>query len=736
MLSTKESFRKLSNRIIVLILVQMMIISVVGFNSTNVLAIPTPDEKIRMELSFSEETYSQDFHYNHSINDNWNSTIWEADIKVTQQVFFYFTEQGNDNDILANSYLSLVLPNNEEYMLNDYTLANSEREYNISEDFYVIRGFFHADIEGEWGLKINYDEDHDIGDYNIIVKFPNSGYSFQYPREVYNRIKIADGYFTMDTYQYRYWKVFLGEGQRTIIELSGMGLVLGSQIEIFESSGLSLNDYEIIDNNLTRIEFYPLSTQNHYLRILIPPGSFIGDYIPYSINITKALEEGYNFETAIELTEEDQIVEMYLEYFDSRYIKIDTKKSTITRIIITESISSILSYLEIEFYNDNHEILAKDIWYNFTYNSYSQQLLIDFDSKITGNYYLKITHNWQHPDGQISIRFETTLNPLFEITNNNQIIGIIALTTSIALLVSFIHKKHDDYYWFLSIKSLSCIMSRKDIFHSFKERLEELERTKTVKIFSIEKNKKITFKVKEIQKNIITYFSDSLNKETTIHIMDVPSILTYIITVGTIVIIFTLFNLVSAVFTSSTYLPLNLDYAELVTIFLIASSITLSCSIYHTFIQKKHGQRTVSWIKNEKEIIESTYFAKNNKNKRDFMIKSKIHQSRRLWNQAMKSYKSTQFNSFVIKADSALFHALEARYYQISADLNPPTNFLALCNIVRNKNFDIPSQKVCERFRKTRNGVVHGSINMDTEEASKILDFSTKFFNRLGISNK
>ena len=102
----------------------------------------------------------------------------------------------------------------------------------------------------------------------------------------------------------------------------------------------------------------------------------------------------------------------------------------------------------------------------------------------------------------------------------------------------------------------------------------------------------------------------------------------------------------------------------------------------------------------------------------------------------MKSYKSTQFNSFAIKADSALFHALEARYYQISGDLNPPNNFLALCNIVRNKNFDIPSQKQCERFRKTRNGVVHGSINLDTDAANKVFDFAVKFFNRLGISNK
>ena len=48
----------------------------------------------------------------------------------------------------------------------------------------------------------------------------------------------------------------------------------------------------------------------------------------------------------------------------------------------------------------------------------------------------------------------------------------------------------------------------------------------------------------------------------------------------------------------------------------------------------------------------------------------------------------------------------------------------------------IPSQKMCEQFRKTRNGVVHGSINLDSQEANKVHDFASKFFNRLGISNK
>ena len=112
-------------------------------------------------------------------------------------------------------------------------------------------------------------------------------------------------------------------------------------------------------------------------------------------------------------------------------------------------------------------------------------------------------------------------------------------------------------------------------------------------------------------------------------------------------------------------------------------------------------------------------------------------------NQAHQAFKREDLVTFLVKAESSLKHAVEARYIQLCRPVIEERNsetfyrlptFLEMTETLRDQIFDVPKRSQIEYYRRLRNNIVHGSANIDPKTAINANNYYTKFLTRIGIA--
>jgi hypothetical protein len=202
------------------------------------------------------------------------------------------------------------------------------------------------------------------------------------------------------------------------------------------------------------------------------------------------------------------------------------------------------------------------------------------------------------------------------------------------------------------------------------------------------------------------------------------------------IIIFDILNFLSFTFFSIHFLPIDTSNSLELILVLIVPTIIITIIVLFVNIS--------AFLSYSQVVSRISYTIENyqESSRKEFATKSldpeqalkNINYVRVLWNQAKHAFKDNNYELFVIKADAAVKNLLSTRFQQlVSSPIYSKPDFQFQVATLRNRGFDLPSEKKIAHFRNLRNRIVHSSITLNEKESVDCFAFYSTFIARLGL---
>ncbi len=679
----------------------------------------TPQEYLPKQDSFSEATRLplDNMEPYSIINTSINEEYWVVYIENLRSPLIYINS--SISDYLNNFTLFLYDNQEEPLFLNSY----------ITEDASHAKVFkFENTYRGDHYIKVV----HNVsvkGDYHIGVFVSPWGDTVDRSYNLEPNTVGTDSFNFSWTSETRYWRIELNESQRCWLfftELS-INVLEGTTVRVFKT--LNNPIVELLENGsgIIDVSFRALGKGSYFIEL--ERTSMLDREGSYEL-LCNATQNSYSFDSAEDFSSDSQYIGKS-RFGDEVYVKIFLEKNSKILFNVFENNTGDLDGAQVFVYSPPYKHIIASFYEDL--QLISGEIKCNFTTSISGTYHIAIF------PGKTS-----------EITFGVEIDNIKKLPTPETLVWT----KNDIIFGLLTFLFVPLILSY-GYFTRFGYLKEEWEATSPLKTcfeyFAVHETfKRINTKPYSFIDLVYVggrapvpaslTFAELTPARTRINAVRKKSLWDGLLGISIVFFFYFFGSIMSWVFLGDNLVPFERElefYLVILTlvfgpllVFLLLKGNNLNA--YFRFISgvsegilKLSEEFSYSSVVRDVQIPEHL----------SIEAKKKIHLSRRAWNHARHDYKSKKFETFIIKADTAIKFAIEARLLQTSLydPENIPSEFLKMSEILREKGFDLPSGKDVDGFRYIRNKIVHSASDIDMETAERAFQHYIKFLNRLGL---
>ncbi|MFX0122678.1 MAG: hypothetical protein ACFFAE_03515 [Candidatus Hodarchaeota archaeon] len=605
-------------------------------------------------------------------------------------------------------------------------------EFEIERVIHPIKylGTWKASVSGNWKLQVNDTRSVITGNltYSILASIPTVGYNEMTAQNIESSNFQAN--FTID-HEYHYWKVYLHDNQNgtLLLKETEPSVLYESKITIYRQ-GQPQNPVlpqTQIDGSYN-YSWNAYSDDFYFIVIEHNPEvvSSTGEY-----NVSFIEEEAlYNYETAGRLPYNQTIsIRGSQAYSPSKpfyfWFQVNSSRAEVfIQVYGPNSIEAkILEDATVEIFDSGQQ--------NKLFHKFEDEMLVDkqFNISLTldvGKYYLVISP-LANAVGVFYIHFKYDLPRPFVWT-------FPAIFICFVILVAL-----PGYLFYLDWKGQWYRLNQWSVPISLQDAYKVLNKSFSG-IFKIKEvpNKSILIQITNIPFKAFSLlnFIESSEEETLITSKRLHRKLEWFVYFLVGLVTFDIVNFLSFSFLSIHFLPFDLSNStELFFILIIPTVFVMFIVLFvnaSAFLSYSQVVNKISYvIKNYEESSQKEFITKRLDPEQAL---KNINYVRVLWNQAKHAFKENNYELFVIKADAAVKNLLSTRFQQlVSSPIYSKPDFQFQVADLRNRGFDLPSEKKIAHFRNLRNRIVHSSITLNEKESVDCFAFYSTFIARLGL---